>query len=365
MRLLWLNLATDLDDPVLGFTPSWIREIAKLVESIQVITMRQGRVNLPKKVSVSSVGKERGFTEPKRVFEFYRHLLRILHQEHIDLCFSHMIPIFSVLSFLPLKASGIPMISWYAHGRGSAILRLAHHLSDGMVSINTNSYPYRVSKLTTLGHGIDTELFKPNLSTSLSDPPLILFVGRLSPIKDPLTFVRAARLLRNKHRFQVALIGPILERDRAYSRMVVEEIGQLRETVPTEFISGIPQDQLANWYQRCFALVHCSPSSHSLDKTVLEALACGKLALTSSLGFEETMGQEASRLLFQAGCPHDLSTKLDSLLTLPREDLYERGNYLRKRTIQMHSLTRLAQQLTQLFDRSIHPGAHRNPTDSF
>ena len=56
MRLLWFNLTTDLDDPVLGFTASWIHEIAKLVRSIRVITMRKGRVNLPKNVKVTSVG---------------------------------------------------------------------------------------------------------------------------------------------------------------------------------------------------------------------------------------------------------------------------------------------------------------------
>ena len=70
MRLLWFNLVTDFDDPVLGFTTSWIRDIAKLVESIQVITMRKGRMNLPKNVRITSVGKERGFTEPRRAFEF-------------------------------------------------------------------------------------------------------------------------------------------------------------------------------------------------------------------------------------------------------------------------------------------------------
>ena len=226
MRLLWFNLVTDFDDPVLGFTTSWIRDIAKLVESIQVITMRKGRMNLPKNVRITSVGKERGFTEPRRAFEFYRHLLRILHQEHIDVCFSHMIPIFSVLAAPILKTRGIPIVTWYAHRQRSFILNLAHSLSDRMVSINVTSYPYPGRKLTTLGHGIDTELFRPNSTISPADPPLILFVGRLSPIKDPVTFIRAVRLLTKKHRFQVALIGPILGRDREYSRTLMKEIEQ-------------------------------------------------------------------------------------------------------------------------------------------
>ena len=50
MRLLWFNLATDVDDPVLGFTSRWIQAIATKVERIHVITMRAGRIELPENV---------------------------------------------------------------------------------------------------------------------------------------------------------------------------------------------------------------------------------------------------------------------------------------------------------------------------
>jgi len=349
MRLLWFNLATDLDDPVLGFTSSWIREVATLVDSIDVITMCLGRVKPAENVRIYSVGKEKGFSEPRRVLEFYRHLFRILHREPIDACFSHMIPIFSVLASVPLKLRGIPLISWYAHRHESFTLKLAHHLSDRTVSINQSSYPKQSNKTTFLGHGIDTKLFTPSTQFHTTDPPLILFVGRLSPIKDPLTLLRAAHLLSNRNRFQIAVIGQILESDREYSKIVIEEIDQLRKTVPVEFIPGIGQNQLVSWYQRCFALVHCSPSDNALDKTVLEAMACGKPALSSTLCFKETMGQEASRLLFQAGDANELGSKLTSLLSLSRERVETLGDYLHQRTIQMHSLSRLTRQLTSLF----------------
>ena len=58
MRLLWFNLATDVDDPVLGFTSRWIQAIATKVERIHVITMRAGRIELPENVRCDSVGKE-------------------------------------------------------------------------------------------------------------------------------------------------------------------------------------------------------------------------------------------------------------------------------------------------------------------
>ena len=57
MRLLVFNLATDVDDPILGFTTHWIRALARRVEAVQVITMRAGRLDLPNNVRVDSVGK--------------------------------------------------------------------------------------------------------------------------------------------------------------------------------------------------------------------------------------------------------------------------------------------------------------------
>jgi len=259
-----------------------------------------------------------------------------------------MIPIFSVLAAPVLKTNRIPILSWYAHRQKSFTLKLAHCLSDRMVSINRSSYPYPSDKTTYVGHGIDTKLFAPNKRTLTIDPPLLLFAGRLSPIKDPVTFIRAARLLGNQHRFQVALIGPLLEADSEYSRILMGELGQLRKTVPSELISGVSQTQLLDWYQRAFAIVNCSPSDHSLDKTVLEAMACAKPALSSTLGFKETMGQEASSLLFHAADPEDLAAKLRKLLKLPTKTVQEMGHYLNEQTVKHHSLRNLAENLTTL-----------------
>src|SRR5437016_13858174 len=115
MRLLLFNLATDSEDPVLGFTTHWIRAIAKQVKFIRVITMRAGRVEVPENVRVYSVGKEKGYSEPRRLIEFYKILARILREERVDVCFSHMIPIFSVLASPMLRVKRIPIVTWYAH----------------------------------------------------------------------------------------------------------------------------------------------------------------------------------------------------------------------------------------------------------
>ena len=348
MRLLLFNLATDVDDPILGFTTGWIQALAQQVESIHVITMRAGRVEVPDNVRVYSVGKERGYSEPRRVMELYRTLFRVLGSNSIDVCLSHMIPIFTVLTAPVLKAKGIPIVTWHAHRQVTMILKLAHRFSDRMISINDSSYPYAHDKLTSLGHGIDTGLFSPN-GIRPDHPPLLLSVGRLSPIKDLLTLIEALNLVRqHNHKVRCALIGNSLERDHEYGQLLHQKVRDLRLQDAVQFVGGIPNGQVVNWYRRCFAHVNLCPTG-ALDKAVLEAMACGKPSLVANEGFGETLGQWKTALLFRQGDPGDLAQKIESLLPLTETQQQTMAMDLRQRVAERHSLDRLTESLMQVF----------------
>lgn len=350
MNLLMFNLATDADDSILGFTTHWIRALAKHADFIHVITMRAGRVEVPKNVEVYSIGKEKGYSEPRRAGVFYWQLLRILRDKQIDACFSHMAPIFTVLAAPVLKTKGIPIVTWYAHRQVTITLKLAHLLSDRMVSVNESSYPYSHNKLVALGHGITTEIFAPTPNGTKEDnPPLLLSVARLSPIKDLLTFVYAVHQLQEKgFEVQAAMVGEVPERDRLYAESLRNEVRRLGIDGIVQFVGSMPQNQVVNWYRRCFVHINCAPPDHSLDKAALEAMACGKPSLSSTLGFRQTMGEEAHRLLFQHRNADDLARKLMTLLELAPSERLRIEGYLRERVVQMHSLRRFAERLVGL-----------------
>jgi glycosyltransferase involved in cell wall biosynthesis len=355
MRLLLFNLATDLDNPTQGFNTRWIWALAKRVEFINVITMRAGRIEMPNNVRVYSVGKEKGYSEPRRAMEFYWRLFRIiLREDRIDACFSHMIPIFTILAAPVLKAKRIPIVTWYAHRQVTTILKVAHHLSDRMVTSTVNSYRYKHDKLTVVGQGIDSDLFSPN-GTLPDNPPLLLAVGRISPIKDLLTLVAAIHLLRQRgYSLRCALVGSPPERDNAYAEEVRRKVQALGLEDSVEFIGPVPNDQVVQWYRRSFAHVSCSPSDQSVDKTVLEAMACGKPSLSSTLGFKETMDKWADGLLFQQADPEDLTRKLEWLLRLSDADRQAIGMDLRERVVKQHNLEQLADKLLALLSSLRH-----------
>lgn len=351
MRLLVFNLATDVDDPILGFTTHWIRALARRVEAVQVITMRAGRLELPSNVRVDSVGKEKGYGEPRRVAEFYRILARVLREQRPDICFSHMMPLFTVLGAPLLKLKNIPIITWYAHPHASWALKAAHRLSDRTVASVATAYPYKQDKLATIGHGIDTELFCPAQDEIPDEPPIILCVGRLSPVKDHPTLLKAAAHLRQitARPFRVAIVGgPAVAKDEAYVHALHEQIEELklRDIVAVE--APAPMGRLPHWYRRCAVHVNMSPIGFG-DKVAWEAMSCAKPCVVANEGFSETLGKYQAHLTYEFRNDRQLAERLACLLALPEEERRCIGAYLRAQVLSLHRIDRLAQRLLALF----------------
>jgi len=338
MRLLVFNQATDTADPILGFATHWLRALARRVERVDVLTMRAGELSLPGNVRVFSVGKERGYGEPRRAVEFYRRLATLAG---VDACFSHMIPVFSVLAAPVLRLRGIPLVTWHAHRHVSPILRLAHHLSDRIATSAPSSYGYRHDKLAVLGQGIDTALFSPGGAPE--QPPLVLAVGRLSPIKRLEMLVEAVRRLRTRGvELRCVCVGEAPAHHEDYAR-------RLRASAAgdVEFAGAVPYERLPAWYRRASVHVNLSPIG-ALDKSALEAMACGRPSIVANAGFGPTLGPHADALLVAAADGRAVADRIEDLLATPAAERVRLGAALRERIVRDHDLDRLAGRLVAL-----------------
>lgn len=339
-RLLLFNLATDAKHPILGFTTAWIRELAARVESVHVITMYAGEIAVPDNVTVHSVGRERGWSEPRRLVEFYRHLFRVLREEKIDGCFSHMIQVFSALAGPVLRAKGIPLVTWYAHPQLNRTLKLAHFASDRMVTSLPHAYPYRHDKLTVIGQGIDTALFAP-AAHKRADEQLILCVGRVSRVKNHPTLLRA--FARLPERFRLVILGATAGLDdEKYSAELGALANELGIAGRVEFAGPVPPAELPAHYNRCAVHVNLTPPGFG-DKVAWEAMSCGRPCLVANDDFRETLGEQVDALLFRG--EDDLATKLRALLTASPAEREKIGLYLRLQVERLHSLPRLAERI--------------------
>lgn len=362
MRLLWFNLATDEDDPLLGFAPSWIRAMARRVESIYVVTTRSGRIAMPNSVKVYTLGKEKGYSRPHRAALLYGRLFSILSHVDIDACFSHMNTTFSVLAAPVLKVRRIPLISWYAHPSLTIKVRLAHHLSDRVVTSLKMAYPYRQDKLSVIGQGIDTELFSQG-ATPPEEPPMILCVGRLSPVKDHHTLIKAVAIMRQRlaKPFRVLILGsPASKQDESYERSLYEIVLNLRLEEIVQFHPSVPRVQLPDSYRRAVLHVNLSRTGFG-DKVALEAMSCARPSLTANQGLADTLGKYSRNLMFDYGDARELSNRLCWLISLPPEERWEIGSYLREQIVQMHSLDRLTTKLLQVISQTLVRGKAHAP----
>jgi glycosyltransferase involved in cell wall biosynthesis len=360
-NLLLFNLKTDADDDVLGFTSDWINALAVHFERVFVITMYAGRIEVAENVEVYSVGREKGYSKQRRVFEFYRMLWMLLRNEKIDACFAHMIQIFAVLGWPLLHLKGIPIVLWYAHKTVNPTVRLAEKLVDRIVASSKSGFQLDTPKLRIIGQGIDTERFSPPVKGASDTRPFtILCLGRVSPIKRIEVLIEALGMLRKSNlgcRLKVNIVGgPLSDDDRLY-------VGQLKKLAVTlqvddmvTFAGSRSFREVHSFYQDADCYVNSSDTD-SVDKTVLEAMSCGIPVITSNIAFHQVLSPVlASRWLI---AKNDVSALHEALVRLVHMSEAERtalGHSLREIVVNDHSLPslagKIAMEIEQLLEKT-------------
>ena len=369
LRLLLFNLKTDERDPVLGFACEWIRRLAAECESVDVLTMYRGEYDLPANTHLYSAGRERGWNRARRLAEFYRQLLRLLALNQYDVCFAHMMPLFAGLAGPLLTARGIRTVLWYTHRQRSAQLRLGLNMSWRAVSAHATSFPYQTDKLRVIGHGIDTEFYRPsphpkslpqdeggtsphNREKQSPFPldggragdggELVVQVGRLAPIKHQATTIEAvAGTAARLALIGGAQTGGALDYERAL-KAVAQKLGMGERCL---FTGDLPAADVRAWYRRATVAVNLSPSG-LFDKAALESMACGAPTIVCNPAFKPLLGDYAD-LLLTAG-PDDaagLRDRIERLFALTDQERAEIGGRLRAGVVRAHSLDSLIGRL--------------------
>ena len=137
------------------------------------------------------------------------------------------------------------------------------------------------ARVAVVHPGVDLEVFVP---AAVEPEPLIVFAGRIQPLKAPDVVVKAAaRLMADIPGLRVAVIGGAsgsgLERDGQLQDLA-DSLG-IRDRI--DFVPTVTQRELADWYRR--AAVVCVPSySESFGLVAIEAQACGTPVVAARVG---------------------------------------------------------------------------------
>jgi glycosyltransferase involved in cell wall biosynthesis len=346
LNLLLFNLRTDESDSTHGFTTGWINALARYCDRITVITMYAGAVDVAANVEVLSLGKEHGFSEPRRLVRFYKLAFDVVHQHRIDVAFAHMTPLFAVL-FAPIaKRKRIPVLLWYAHRSVTPTLRLAHRLVDECVSPSPESFRLRSSKVRVIGHGVDTRKFTPPSEENDAYELTAVTVGRLTRIKNVHQMLEAVAAVRRRG-FDIRLEvtgGPQTAGDVIYEREVLTLVRRLGVTDAVTFAGPLPFTEIAARYRRGGLFLNLCDSA--FDKAIIEAMLCGCIPLSWNAGFRELAERRGFADLVPAENPEAVADRLIHVIQLPGDTKAEVRKRLREAAIEEHSLDSLAAKLT-------------------
>ena len=348
-NLLLFNLVTDRNDAILGFTTEWITALAPFFEKIFVVTMTKGVVEVPSNVLVYSVGKELGLSEFSRVIRFYQIVRKIVSREDIDVCFVHMISIFAILFFPFALLYRIPVLLWYCHTATSRTLRIAHRMVDRVVTCSAQGFRLPSRKVKIIGHGINTDIFKPFVGSSTCNTFRLLTVGRLSPIKRCDVLIQAIQetIASGPRDISFTIVGGPERSDtaeyEAYLKQMVSD-GKLDSIIT--FRGPVPFHAVPPVYQEADLFLHAC-NTGGIDKAALEAMSSGCMVLSSNPAFKTIFGELAGLLFVPENDPKQFAAHINKIRSMPLEERRALGSRLRQIVIDNHSLKRLTMQLVQ------------------
>jgi glycosyltransferase involved in cell wall biosynthesis len=286
--LLIVTQAMDKEDQALGFFHRWVEEFAKHADSIIVICLKEGKHTLPQNVRVYSLGKEKGkassFTYALR---FYRLIWRE-RRNYADV-FVHMNTEYVVLGGIFWRLWGKCIALWYAHGSVTTRLKIAVALAHCVITSSKLGMRFRTLKLKVVGQGIDTEVFKP-MPHSVSESVRLITIGRISKRKGIAETLPVLDALYGRGiSFTYTLVGDAVTKDdHAYMHDLKEQIAQRPYAQCVHFAGAKPHDQLPELLNQSDVFINLSQTG-SMDKTVLEAIACGVATISANPAYKDLL----------------------------------------------------------------------------
>ncbi|MGH7823153.1 MAG: glycosyltransferase family 4 protein, partial [Candidatus Binatia bacterium] len=333
MRILLVTQRIDDDDDLLGFFVEWVRRLAARVEAVHVVAREVRSHSLPPNVRVHSLGKEHGAGRLSRLARLQAILFRLLVRERsADAVLCHMCPEYALAAYPAARATGAPLFLWYTHGSPSLWLRLAHVVSNAILTASLDGFPLSGTNVVPTGHGIDLAKFRAGGARAENGKRVLLSLGRISPVKAHEVVIRALSQLVHENGMtdlELRIVGETpLPSQRWYfdglQRLVRHE--QLENRV--RFVGSVPYRDIHRHLRECDVFVSASKTG-SLDKAPLEAMASGKAVLTSNTAFRAELGGLEDRLMFRQDDAGDLAAKLGGLLDVDRGELTAIGERLR------------------------------------
>lgn len=346
MKILIVTQKVDTKDDNLGFFYRWIEEFSRHCGEVSVIAGAVGTHSPSAKIKIMSLGKEEGAGRVKRIVLFLKHFWDEFSRS--DAVFFHMCPEFVLASAPFLIFSKKPRALWYVHKSVTWKLKLAERLVDWIFTASDLSFRLPSKKVVYTGHAIDTVVFRPisNSQFPISNFGLrLLTAGRISPVKDLETVIRACVVLKNTWQRSWSLTiagGPYMPRDHEYLvslKSLAKENGLENLVI---FEGSHPYTEMPELYSAHDVFLSMSTTG-SIDKSVLEAMSSGLTVICANEAFQSLL---PPRYFLEKRNPEFLAARVKIISDEPRPN-----TALRNLVTEKHSLQNTIKTILDAYSR--------------
>ena len=222
------------------------------------------------------------------------------------------------------------------------------------VNENYSKYLNPKKKFLVIFRGINVDYFDPNkikereekriiLQWNIQkDKKLILLPGRLTSWKGQEMFIEALNLVNQELKqevFNAVILGDAQGRD-VYKKKLLRLVEQYRLNKQVKFVDRCENMPLA--YKISNLVVSSSIEPEAFGRVSVEAQSMEKLIIASNIGgSRETIINDKTGLLFEAGKPKSLSQKIIEALKLDDSTLKIMGNEGRKNVIKKFNIEKM------------------------
>lgn len=353
MKILIITQKVDKDDSVLGFFQGWIEHLAQHVDEIMVIALSKGAYDLPKNVTVVSLGKEKGAFKITQALRFYFYTFKFLKKS--DGVFVHMAPEY-VKALYPFNIFyRRPLIMWYAHIKVSQTARWALKKADRILTPSKESFEVDSEKVIATGHGIDTELFTPRVVPP-SKPPIILTMSRVSYVKRIHIFIEALNVLKKKYpyiTFKALITGkPARTEDTKYMNELKELIKKYKLENHVQWYTELTQGEMPEVYNHASVFVR-PQGGGGFGKADLAALACGVPTVLCTTVYNKSLPDFKDDMYFEEDDFEKCADNIAAVLTWSPECLEQYKKEARALVVKNHNLETLSKRIVSEFESLI------------
>jgi glycosyltransferase involved in cell wall biosynthesis len=230
-------------------------------------------------------------------------------------------------------------------------------VSQAVADAYVESGAVRPAHVTVLPNGVDVDVLRPDAAVrtqvrnelGLNDEFLWCTAGRLEPVKDYPTLLRAFAGLPESARLVVAGSG-------SQESTLLEIVGRLGIRRRVRFL-GFKQD-VCRWMQAADGFV-LSSLWEGLPVSLLEAGACGLPSVATAVaGAREVVVDGQTGYLAQPRDVNSLTRAMAHLMRMPPESRRAMGMHSRQRVVQQFSLSSVLDRWEALYCELLEANPH-------